>query len=216
MCGGFAIFGLPGSCRGAWHAPGILRLICYPYVSLSLVGKILRCVAYQFEPAGMRLQVFRMNDMKRKPVAVIGVGNPLFGDDGFGIRVVEELRKAPDLPEGVDVIDGGSMGVELIEYLEDYRRVIIVDAAEMGLSHGEMRVVRPEEVRSLEKGKPLSLHSTDILGTIELGRVLNKTLADIYVVAVEPEILEIREGLSPKVEAAVKAAIDEISGLALT
>ena len=149
----------------------------------------------------------------RKHIAIIGVGNPLYGDDGFGMRAIEEMRKAP-LPEGVDLVEGGTLGVDLIEFLKDYRTVIIIDAAQMGLAPGTVRVFRPEEVRSLKPGHPLSLHHTDVLGVIELGMTLGEELADVYVVAVEPEVLEIREGLSPAVEEALAEAIAEVVSLA--
>jgi len=154
-----------------------------------------------------------MNSDTRKPVAVIGVGNPLYGDDGFGIAAIEALRKET-LPPGVDLIDGGTLGVDLLEFLKDYRTVIIIDAAEMGLAPGTVRVFRPDEVRSLKPGHPLSLHHTDVLGVIELGKTLGETLADIYIVAVEPEVLEMREGLSAHVAVAFSSALREIRYIA--
>ncbi len=145
----------------------------------------------------------------RKAIAVIGVGNSLYGDDGFGTAVVARLKDEP-LPEDVDVIDAGAVGIDLLDYLTAYRQVIIVDAARMGLAPGTLKVFRPEEVRSLEAGSPLSLHSTDILGVIELAGALNEPIADIHVVAVEPEYLGPRDSLSPTAERAIPGAVSEI------
>ena len=143
-------------------------------------------------------------------IAVIGVGNLLYADDGFGVRVVEALRAAP--PAGADLIDGSTLGVGLIEYLKDYATVIIVDAADMGLAPGTLRVFQPDDVRNTKTGSPLSLHSADILGVIALGRALGETLADVYVVAVQPEMLGIREGLSDSVAASVAGAAEMVRG----
>ena len=144
----------------------------------------------------------------RKKTAVIGVGNVLYGDDGFGVRVACELKTAK-LPRGVEVIDGGSVGVGLIEYLKDYEQVIIIDAADMGLPPGTLKVFRPEEVKSLKSDRTFSLHSADVLGVIELGMALGEKLAEVTIIAVQPEFVGAREGLSAVVEAAVAKGVAE-------
>ena len=153
-----------------------------------------------------------MNQREHRDVAVLGIGNLLYGDDGFGPRAAQALAHE-ELPEGVDVIDAGSIGVDLIDYLTEYRRVIIVDAADMGLEPGTLRVFAPDEVRSLKKGAPLSLHSTDILGVVELGRTLGKKLADITVIAVQPQLLAPGEALSEKAAAAIPEAVERVRSL---
>ena len=65
--------------------------------------------------------------MSEERLLILGLGNPLMGDDGAGIQIVNELRES-DLPEYVDVIDGGTAGVGLIDLMSGYSRVIVVDA----------------------------------------------------------------------------------------
>jgi len=154
-----------------------------------------------------------MTENHIKPVAVIAVGNTLYGDDGFGPRVLEEIKKEP-LPERCDTIDASTMGVGLLEYLKGYERVVIIDAAEMGLEPGSVRAFKPDEVRSLEKGAVLSLHSADVLGVIALGKALAEQLADIHIVAVQPERIGLGEGLSDVVEAAVPEAVTQVKRIA--
>lgn len=74
--------------------------------------------------------------MSEGRLLIIGLGNPLMGDDGAGIQVVNELQKL-DLPDYVDVIDGGTPGVGLIDMMSGYSRVIVVDAV-MGACHPEL------------------------------------------------------------------------------
>ena len=147
----------------------------------------------------------------RKHIAIIGVGNPLYGDDGFGMRAIEEMRKAP-LPEGVDLVEGGTLGVDLIEFLKDYLKVVIIDAAQMGSRRGRS-VFAPKRSGRGARSRAVA-PSTDVLGVIELGKTLGEELADVYVVAVEPEVLEIREGLSGVVGGALAEAIAEVVSLA--
>jgi hydrogenase maturation protease len=149
----------------------------------------------------------------RKEIVILGIGNTLYADDGFGPRASEICAGRFAERDDVDVVDAGPIGIDLIEYLTDYRRVVIVDAAVMGLAPGTIRVFTPDEVRSAEKGANLSLHSTDILGVIELAKALEKPIADVHVVAVEPKVLEPREGLSEAVAAALPFAVDEVEGL---
>ena len=62
---------------------------------------------------------------------IIGLGNPLRGDDGVGVRVVQALAERA-LPAGVEVVDGGTQGLGLVSLLEGQKRVILVDAADVG------------------------------------------------------------------------------------
>jgi len=153
-----------------------------------------------------------VQDPQRKATAVLGVGNILYGDDGFGPRVAQALA-GEDLAEGVDVIDAGAIGVDLLDYLTEYHRVIIIDAADMGLEPGALRVFTPDEVRSLKKGSPLSLHSSDILGVVELGAALDRPLAEITVIAVQPELLAPADHLSEKAAAAIPEAVERVKSV---
>jgi hydrogenase maturation protease len=101
------------------------------------------------------------------------------------------------------------MGVELLEYLKEYERVVIIDAADMGLPPGTVKVFTPDEVASLKSDKTFSLHSTDVLGVIELGKTLGEKMAEVTIVAVQPEFVGPREELSPSVNDAVGPAVNE-------
>jgi hydrogenase maturation protease len=72
-----------------------------------------------------------------------------------------------------------------------------------------VKVFKPEDVKSLAPEKSLSLHSTDVLGVIELGKTLGEKLADVFIVAVQPEFVGPKEGLSAPVKAALAKAAAE-------
>ena len=80
-----------------------------------------------------------LNGEGRCGLRVIGVGNPLVGDDGAGVRVVERLRGR--VPEGVELIDGGTEGLGLICWFEGVDRVVLVDAVRMGSAPGTVAVL---------------------------------------------------------------------------
>ncbi len=133
---------------------------------------------------------------------VIGLGNPLLGDEGIGARVVEELREL-DLPEGVTVVEGGTAGPGLIRLMESYRRVIIVDAADMGHSPGQVVRFTPSEARFKTAEAPLSLHQIGLGEMLALAEALEVTPAELVIIGIQPRRVEMGAELSPEVEGAV-------------
>jgi len=140
-------------------------------------------------------------------LAIIGIGNPTMGDDGIGPRLISELEGAS---LGVDLIDMGTGGMQLVHVLAGYGSVIIIDSADMGLSPGESRVFSPEEVVSLKETRAYSLHDWDLMRSIEISTELGEAPERILIVAVQPGSLHMGEGLSPEVEAGIPGYIEEI------
>nr|MDO8081810.1 hydrogenase maturation protease [Candidatus Freyarchaeota archaeon] len=147
-----------------------------------------------------------------KRTVIIGVGNLLLGDEGVGIHVVEELNKR-DLPANVEVVDGGTGGVTLLNLMEGADKVIIVDAILGGCKPGEIYVL---DVDRLMKGvvKFFSLHEMDLLSALRIGKELGKLPLELVVVGVEPKnYKEHSMDLSPEIKAVVPKVIDVIFGL---
>jgi hydrogenase maturation protease len=138
----------------------------------------------------------------RQRTLILGLGNPLRGDDGLGSRVVAELESL-GVPEGVTVIDGGIGGLGLLSYLEEWERVLIVDVAELGLRPGQHVRFTPREVRLRETGEGFSVHDAGLSQAIDLGTALGRQLAEIVIFGLQPATMELGQGLSPAVEAAV-------------
>lgn len=144
------------------------------------------------------------NEVKR--ILILGLGNPLLGDEGIGVRVVEEL-KGLELPDGVVVVEGGTTGLGLIGLMEGYERVIIVDAADMG--HPPGRVVRftPLEVQLKTAEAPLSLHQIGLEEVLALAEALEVAPAELVIIGIQPSQVEVGAGLSPEVERAIPQII---------
>ena len=140
---------------------------------------------------------------------ILGLGNPLLGDEGIGVRVIEEL-KGLQLPDGVEAVEGGTAGVGLVGLMEGYQRVIIVDAADMG--HPPGRVVRftPLEVQFKTAEAPLSLHQIGLGEVLALAEALEAAPAEVIIIGVQPGRIEAGVGLSPEVEGAIPQIIGMI------
>ncbi|MFN2165272.1 MAG: hydrogenase maturation protease, partial [Anaerolineae bacterium] len=79
-------------------------------------------------------------------VLILGAGNLLLSDDGAGVHVIRRLMEAVELPEQVQVLDGGTMGLDLLHYLEGIRYLLIIDAMETGGPPGTLRRLAGDEV----------------------------------------------------------------------
>jgi hydrogenase maturation protease len=139
---------------------------------------------------------------EQRQTLILGVGNTLYGDDGLGVRVAEELTRHT-LPAGVAVEVAAVSGIDLVLRMDGWKRVILIDAVQMGEKPGTWHCFRAEDVRYLAGGQTLSLHETGVTQALELAEALGKLPEEVLIYGVEPERLEITEELSPSVQAAI-------------
>ncbi len=149
-----------------------------------------------------------------KHTLILGLGNPLLGDEGIGTRVIEELRGL-GLPAGVAVVEGGTAGLGLISLMEGYQRVIIVDAADMGRPPGQVVRFTPSEVQFKMAEAPLSLHQIGLGEALVVAEALEMAPAELIIIGVQPGRVEAGAGLSPEVEGAIpqiiRLVLDELN-----
>ena len=119
---------------------------------------------------------------------VVGLGNILLKDEGVGVHVVNSLRDRP-LPEDVTLMDGATMGVDLLNDILESDRVIIVDSAQMDISAGEYRTFGISEIEDGAHFPNYSLHDLTFAETIALGGII-ATLPPIRIIGIQPESIE--------------------------
>lgn len=83
------------------------------------------------------------DDSQLRPVLIMGIGNLVLQDEGFGVHAVQRLMKE-NLPEYIDLLDGGTAGLHLMGYLQRYKRLVVIDAALDGYPEGTVRRLRPQ------------------------------------------------------------------------
>ena len=135
---------------------------------------------------------------------VLGLGNVLRGDDGVGPAVIEWLDRQ-DLPPGVEAIDGGTSGLDIVSILMGRERAIIVDAANVGRAPGEWERFTPAVAQLKGNDATLSLHSAGFADALALGAALNVLPLTIVIYGVQPQSLDWSPQLSAEVQAAVAA-----------
>ena len=77
---------------------------------------------------------------------VLGIGNVLWADEGFGVRAVAALNEGWSFPESVTLMDGGTLGLYLLPYVQEARRILVFDAIDYGLAPGTLQVVRDGDI----------------------------------------------------------------------
>lgn len=137
----------------------------------------------------------------------MGVGNLLLKDEGVGIHVIRTLEKE-ELPPNVSLMDGGTGGLHLISWIQDYNRIIMVDATLDHNPPGTIRLIRPRYATDFP---PLmSAHEIGLRDMIE-AMILTEKLPDIQLIVVSAEdISEVGMELTPAVEAAVPEVVEMV------
>ena len=150
--------------------------------------------------------------MKNTQLLILGIGNILWADEGFGVRCVEAMNSAYQFGDDVTVMDGGTQGLYLLPYLEDARRLIVFDAVDYGKKPGEMVIAKDDEVPRFMGVKKMSLHQTGFQEVIACASLAGKLPESMVLIGVQPEQLEDFGG---SLRAPVKAQIPKALNIAL-
>jgi hydrogenase maturation protease len=141
---------------------------------------------------------------------VLGIGNLLMGDEGVGVRAAERLQRE-SWPPGVTVVDGGTGGFHLLEYLQAYGPVVMIDATMDGRPAGTVGVLRPRYASDFPRA--LTAHDIGLRDLVESAALLGP-LPDITLVTVSiAEIKSMVTDLSPEVEAALPEVLELVRHL---
>ena len=147
------------------------------------------------------------------PTLILGIGNILMRDDGVGVRVVEELARC-ELPEGVELLDGGTAGADLVDALADRPKVIVVDAIDAGAEPGAVYRFTDADLREGAAG-PLSLHEFGLLETLRMAEQLGCAPGRVVILGIQPRTVAPGLELSPEIAAALpavlRAVLEEVS-----
>ena len=140
---------------------------------------------------------------------ILGLGNLLCGDDGLGALVAQRIAETRTIPEGVQVLDGGTLGLALLPYLEDAERAILVDAIAVDGPPGTLVRLEGDAVGPAVAAR-LSVHQVGVSDLIEAARWRGRVPPTLVLLGSVPETIELGVGLSPRVQATFAALIDVV------
>ena len=155
----------------------------------------------------------RIEPVANRPV-IIGLGNVLLGDDGAGVQVIERLGHDPSLAAGADLLDGGTLNFTLLEYVESAPVLIFVDATNLGLAPGSVRVFADAEMDAfLAAADQRSVHDLNLGDLLRMCALRDCLPERRFLVAIQPESIDWNGSPTPAVEAGVQKACERIRRL---
>ena len=153
---------------------------------------------------------------ERTPLLVLGLGNVLLEDDGAGAAAVSLLLDRYECPDGARVLDGGTLGLSLLPYLESADAVILVDAVRADAAPGTILRLEGDDVAPAVATR-LSVHQIGVVDLLDGARWLDRLPRTLVLVGIVPQSMELGVRLSDPVQRSLDALIarvvDEARGL---
>ena len=135
---------------------------------------------------------------------VLGLGNILHCDDGAGPQVLSRLRSDPRVPADVSLVEGGTLGLELLPYIWDCARLVVIDAIDVGERPGTLVRMTGAELNSLPGNS--SVHQLGVSDLLVALRMLAEREPDVVLLGVQPENTD----WSPELSSSIAASIDSL------
>lgn len=139
---------------------------------------------------------------------ILGIGNILWADEGFGVRCVEAMDTKYSFGENVELMDGGTQGIYIVHHVQDADNLIVFDAIDYGLEAGEMKIIENEDVPAFMGAKKMSLHQTGFQEVLATAQLMGEYPERLVLIGVQPDVLDDYGGsLTPKVNSQIEPAL---------
>ncbi|SMX27928.1 Hydrogenase 2 maturation protease [Pelagimonas phthalicica] len=150
-------------------------------------------------------------------VLILGIGNVLWADEGFGVRCVEQLASRYAFDDNVRLLDGGTQGLYLLPFLEEADSLIVFDAVDYGLEPGTLKIVENDEVPQFMGAKKMSLHQTGFQDVIATAQLMGYCPEQLLLIGCQPEELEdygggLRDQIAARIDPAIEIALERLRG----
>ena len=145
-------------------------------------------------------------------ILLLGIGNLLWADEGFGVRVIEQLQKNYRFPDHVTVLDGGTQGMYLVEHVQLANVLIVFDAIDYGLPPATLKCIENDEVPNFLGAKKMSLHQTGFQEVLATAQMLGQYPQHLLLIGVQPEELDdyggsLRDSVKAQIQPAIELAL---------
>ena len=142
-------------------------------------------------------------------ILVLGLGNSIMTDDGFGVKVVNTLSSRYHFQGKIRLIDGGTLGLDLLPHLEDVASLLIIDALDMRDNPGQLFRIEGEDVPRAFASK-LSVHQMGLQDLLAVAELQGHVPTKLVVWGVQPECIEMGTDLTSTVESAVEPVVQKV------
>ena len=158
-------------------------------------------------PIAVSSDAFFFEKDKSECTLILGIGNYLMGDEGVGVHVIQQMADM-DLPDHIDILDGGTGGFLLLGCFEAYGRIIFVDATMDGKKEGSISLIKPKFASDFPSA--LSVHDVGLKDMIEAVYLMDdKPEMNLFTISIK-EMKPMTLDLSSNVEKAIPIAINQI------
>ncbi|MHC4196763.1 MAG: HyaD/HybD family hydrogenase maturation endopeptidase [Planctomycetota bacterium] len=155
-----------------------------------------------------------------KKILILGVGNILLRDEGLGVRVVEKIISEHSLPDDVEALDGGTLGLTLLPYMEGREAVFIVDAIDSGERPGNIFRLEGDDIDEVYNSHKLSAHQIGLREVLSLLRFQGYLPRTVCLFGIQPQTvdigLELSEPVSAGVDELIERLLEDVRGLLKT
>lgn len=157
---------------------------------------------------------------KFQKVLILGIGNLLWADEGFGVRALEFLRNHYQFDDNVTLMDGGTQGIYLVQNIREADILVVFDAVDYGLAGGTLKRVEGAEVPKFLGCKKVSLHQTGFQEVLAMAEMLGDYPEHLLLIGVQPVELEdyggsLRAKVKAQIKPAIKVAIEYLDGFGI-
>ncbi len=154
---------------------------------------------------------------KSQSILVMGVGNYLMGDEGIGVQVIQNMTKV-DLPESIDILDGGTGGLLLLSCFEVYPVVIFIDATMDGKEPGTISILKPKFASDFPSA--LSVHDVGLKDMIEAVYLMDHVpeihLITVSIKEIAPMTIELSESVKKAIPEVIEVILELSKSIKLT
>jgi hydrogenase maturation protease len=144
--------------------------------------------------------------MVESKIAILGIGNLLQKDEGVGVHIISKLEQEYSFKPEISLIDGGTMGTDLLPYLEEHDKIIIVDAVNFDQKPGFVGTIENEDILRRLNTK-LSIHHLGLTDVLSTARLLDIEPSELYLIGVQPENIEMGTELTETIQSKIEKMI---------
>jgi hydrogenase maturation protease len=180
--------------------------ISFPFVKGGL--RLQRGVQKDSRQAGMTANARQMIMTKVKDILILGIGNILLKDEGIGVHVVKKMKELP-MPGNVEILDGGTAGLDLTDFIANRKKVIVIDTVKAGEKPGTIYRLTEKNLRTGQKAI-MSFHEIDFLDALYMSEVMGEKPEETVVIGIEPKDMSDGTELSPEIEERIPKIIDVV------
>jgi hydrogenase maturation protease len=147
----------------------------------------------------------------KSPLCIIGLGNILLRDEGVGVHAANTIKQRYTFSPDVEIIDGGTMGLDLLPIFEGRDKVLIIDAVDFGREPGYIRTIENDDIPSVLNSK-LSVHHINLSDVLFAAKLMDISPSEICLIGIQPQSLDVGLDMTGEIKGKIEILIDAVIG----